>query len=114
MQELVEVVGRATGVVLMAPPVEHAEAAASISTLLSSLKPKQKVWAQHPVSWALLALVVSPVCCCCKHELVPRAPDALAALCKARPLRMCLPDVSLHLVCVDCGCGELWRQGRAC
>ncbi len=28
MQELVEVVGRATGVVLMAPPVEHAEAAA--------------------------------------------------------------------------------------
>ena len=36
-------VGRATGVVLMAPPVENAEAAASISTLLSSLKPKQKV-----------------------------------------------------------------------
>ena len=57
MQELVEVVGRATGVVLMAPPVEHAEAAASISTLLSSLKPKQKV-GSHFASCTLLALVL--------------------------------------------------------
>lgn len=43
MQELVEVVGRSSGVVLMAPPTESAEAAASVSTLLSTLKPKQKV-----------------------------------------------------------------------
>ena len=43
MQELVEVVGRSSGVVLMAPPTESAEAAASISTLLSTLTSKQKV-----------------------------------------------------------------------
>ena len=43
LQELVEVVGRSSGVVLMAPPTESAEAAASVSTLLSTLKPKQKV-----------------------------------------------------------------------
>ena len=36
-------VGRSSGVVLMAPPTESAEAAASVSTLLSTLKPKQKV-----------------------------------------------------------------------
>ena len=42
-QELVEVVGRSSGVVLMAPPHESQEAAASVSTLLSTLKPKQKV-----------------------------------------------------------------------
>lgn len=36
-------VGRSSGVVLMAPPTDHPEAAASISTLLSTLKPKQKV-----------------------------------------------------------------------
>ncbi|CAL5226217.1 g9058 [Coccomyxa viridis] len=42
-QELVEVVGRSSGVVLMAPPTESAEAAASVSTLLSTLKPKQKI-----------------------------------------------------------------------
>ena len=35
--------GRSSGVVLMAPPHESAEAAASVSTLLSTLKPKQKV-----------------------------------------------------------------------
>lgn len=43
VQELVEVVGRSSGVVLMAPPTESAEAAASVSTLLSTLKSKQKV-----------------------------------------------------------------------
>ena len=35
--------GRSSGVVLMAPPHESQEAAASVSTLLSTLKPKQKV-----------------------------------------------------------------------
>jgi len=51
MQELIEVVGRSSGVVLMAPPTESAEAAASMSTLLSRLKPKQKVSAVDlPVS----------------------------------------------------------------
>lgn len=42
-QELVEVVGRCSGVVLMAPPDDSAEARATIATLLSSLKSKQKV-----------------------------------------------------------------------
>ncbi|KAK9817135.1 hypothetical protein WJX72_010039 [[Myrmecia] bisecta] len=42
-QELVEVVGRSTGVVIMAPPSDSREAQAAVSTLLSALKPKQKV-----------------------------------------------------------------------
>ena len=42
-QELVEVVGRCSGVVLMAPPDDSSEARASIATLLSALKAKQKV-----------------------------------------------------------------------
>jgi hypothetical protein len=42
-QELVEVVGRCSGVVLMAPPDDSAEARATIATLLSALKSKQKV-----------------------------------------------------------------------
>lgn len=43
MQELVEVVGRCSGVVLMAPPDDSSEARATIATLLSALKSKQKV-----------------------------------------------------------------------
>ncbi|CAL8463908.1 g3443 [Coccomyxa elongata] len=42
-QELVEVVGRCSGVVLMAPPDDSSEARATIATLLSALKSKQKV-----------------------------------------------------------------------
>lgn len=42
-QELVEVVGRNSGVVLMAPPSDNPEAQTALATLLSSLKPKQKV-----------------------------------------------------------------------
>ena len=41
-QELVEVANRSAGVVLMAPPDDSPEARASIATLLSALKPKQK------------------------------------------------------------------------
>ena len=55
MQELVEVVGRSSGVVLMAPPTESAEAAASVSTLLSTLKPKQKVRRTPPDRHILIA-----------------------------------------------------------
>ena len=40
-----EVVGRCSGVVLMAPPDDSAEARATIATLLSALKSKQKVTA---------------------------------------------------------------------
>ena len=43
LQELVEVANRSAGVVLMAPPDDSPEARASIATLLSALKPKQKV-----------------------------------------------------------------------
>ena len=98
MQELVEVVGRATGVVLMAPPVENAEAAASISTLLSSLKPKQKV-GSRPVSPSQLALVVCPTRCCCEHKLVPKSTDPHTALCKAGPLCLCAPGINAPWVC---------------
>lgn len=38
-----EVVGRCSGVVLMAPPDDSSEARATIATLLSALKSKQKV-----------------------------------------------------------------------
>ncbi len=59
VQELVEVVGRSSGVVLMAPPTESAEAAASVSTLLSTLKPKQKVSSAPPGQ--ILHQLTSPV-----------------------------------------------------
>jgi hypothetical protein len=43
-QELVEVVSRCAGVVLMAPPTDSRDAAAALATLLSAVKPgKQKV-----------------------------------------------------------------------
>ena len=42
-QELVEVLGRNSGVVLMAPPSDNPDAQASLATLLSALTPKQKV-----------------------------------------------------------------------
>jgi hypothetical protein len=41
-QELVEVLGRNSGIVLMAPPSANAEAQAAVATLLSAVKPKQK------------------------------------------------------------------------
>ena len=43
MQEVTAIVGKCAGVVLLAPPRESAEAQATIATLLSSMKPKQKV-----------------------------------------------------------------------
>ena len=39
--------GRSSGVVLMAPPDDSPEARASVATLLSALKPKQKVRARR-------------------------------------------------------------------
>eukprot|EP00884_Botryococcus_braunii_P015500 jgi/Botrbrau1/2633/Bobra.145_1s0051.1 len=42
-QELVEVINRSKGVVLMAPPADSTEAQASVATLLSAIKPKQKI-----------------------------------------------------------------------
>lgn len=43
VQEVTAIVGKCAGVVLLAPPRESAEAQATIATLLSSMKPKQKV-----------------------------------------------------------------------
>ena len=43
-------VGRSAGVVIMAPPDDSAEAQKALATLLSSLKPKQKVRASVPAS----------------------------------------------------------------
>lgn len=43
VQELVEMVGRANGIVLMAWPTEDRDAKATVATLLSAIKPKQQV-----------------------------------------------------------------------
>lgn len=43
MQEVTAIVGKCDGVVLMAPPRESKEAQATIATLLSAMKSKQKV-----------------------------------------------------------------------
>lgn len=40
-QELVEIVGRSTAVVLLAPPSDSVEARASLGTLVSALNPKK-------------------------------------------------------------------------
>ena len=56
-------VGKSTGIVLMAPPSDNAAAQASIATLLSALKPKQKVGGT-PCSSDCLALV----CCLCRKS----------------------------------------------
>ena len=40
-QELVEVIGRSSGVVLMSPPNDSTEAAAALATLVSAVKPKK-------------------------------------------------------------------------
>lgn len=42
-QEMVEMLGRSAGVVVMTPPSDNAEARAAVNTLLSAIKPKQKV-----------------------------------------------------------------------
>lgn len=41
-QELVEIVGRNSGLVIMAPPSDATEAQASIATVLSAVKPKKQ------------------------------------------------------------------------
>ena len=43
LQELVEIVGRSTGIVLMAPPSENKAAQTTMNTLLSACNSKQKV-----------------------------------------------------------------------
>ena len=43
LQELVEIVGRSTGIVLMTPPSENKTAQATMNTLLSACNSKQKV-----------------------------------------------------------------------
>lgn len=41
-QELVEIVGRNSGLVILAPPSDAAEAQASIATVLSAVNPKKQ------------------------------------------------------------------------
>ena len=43
VQELVEIVGRSSGVVLLSPPTENKEAQKTLDTLLSAVNKKQKV-----------------------------------------------------------------------
>ena len=55
MQELVEIVGRSTGIALMAPPTDSATAQKTLDTLLSAVNKKQKV---------ACAFLASAYCCC--------------------------------------------------
>lgn len=50
-QEVVEMLTRNDGIVVMAPPSDNAEARKNIATLLSAIKPKQKV-GRGGVGWA--------------------------------------------------------------
>lgn len=43
LQELVEIVGRSTGIALMAPPTDSGTAQKTLDTLLSAVNKKQKV-----------------------------------------------------------------------
>ena len=43
LQELVEIVGRSTGIALMAPPTDSDAAQKTVDTLLSAVNKKQKV-----------------------------------------------------------------------
>lgn len=43
LQELVEIVGRSTGIALMAPPTDSDTAQKTLDTLLSAVNKKQKV-----------------------------------------------------------------------
>lgn len=44
MQELVEIIGRSTGIALMAPPTDSKDAQTTLDTLLSAVNKKQKVY----------------------------------------------------------------------
>ena len=43
VQELVEIIGRSTGIALMAPPTDSKDAQTTLDTLLSAVNKKQKV-----------------------------------------------------------------------
>lgn len=61
LQELVEIVGRSTGIALMAPPTDSDTAQKTLDTLLSAVNKKQKV---H--SSATYPAVLLHRCACCK------------------------------------------------
>ena len=48
IQELVEIVGRSTGIALMAPPTDNEAAQNTINTLMSAVNKKQKVHTSCP------------------------------------------------------------------
>ena len=48
-QELVEIVGRSTGIALMAPPADSDTAQQTLNTLLSAVNKKQKVTFKHSI-----------------------------------------------------------------
>ena len=58
MQELVEIVGRSTGIALMAPPADSDAAQQTLNTLLSAVNKKQKVRLQALLQVPCLACVL--------------------------------------------------------
>ena len=57
IQELVEIVGRSTGIALMAPPTDNEAAQNTINTLMSAVNKKQKVQTLHAsISFPVLVL----------------------------------------------------------
>lgn len=61
LQELVEIVGRSTGIALMAPPTDSDTAQKTLDTLLSAVNKKQKV-ASTPYNLYLASCATSHVC----------------------------------------------------
>lgn len=67
LQELVEIVGRSTGIALMAPPTDSNTAQKTLDTLLSAVNKKQKVCIFYNICiflGMLDAAVQSPPACC--------------------------------------------------
>lgn len=80
VQELVEIVGRSTGIALMAPPTDNDTAQQTLNTLLSAVNKKQKVCMPYlpncvvvHVLHASLQALFRPICmscqCCHTHTV---------------------------------------------
>lgn len=106
-QELVEIMAKVNGVVLLAPPSDSAEAQNSVSTLVSAMKSKQKVgtgtldtllcWT-HSNAW-----LVQRMTCFAKADLLLMMGLTTKALVLA---------VTTHLKPILCSCHKLSSPNR--
>ena len=91
MQELVEIVGRSTGIALMAPPSDSKTAQKTLDTLMSAVNKKQKVShvsiTLRPIKASLLAYLTCQLCI---------ATDFVVLYCHCRVL------LSLNTLCLLC------------